>query len=203
MTEVITKYGIVILAAGESSRLGSPKQLLAFQHKTLLRLAAETALDAACGPVVVVTGANHFKVEGVVHDLHVHVVYNAGWSEGMASSLRTGLASMLEKFPDTDVIIFMVCDQPFVTKRHLLCLIGQQQKNRKTITASGYAGKVGTPALFHKHIFAELMALKGDKGARLLITQYPEQTEVVHFEEGAIDIDTKEDYERLLNEKRP
>lgn len=203
MSEVITKCGIVILAAGQSSRLGSPKQLLPYQQKTLLRFAAEIALAAACGPVVVVTGAYHFKVEGVVHDLDVHLVYNDRWLEGMASSLRTGLASMLEKFPETDGIIFMVCDQPFVTKRHLLCLISQQQRNRKTITASGYAGKVGTPALFHKQIFAELMALEGDMGARLLITQYPEQTEVVHFEEGAIDIDTKEDYKRLLNENRP
>jgi molybdenum cofactor cytidylyltransferase len=86
-----------------------------------------------------------------------------------------------------------------VTKSVLLCLIETQVKAGKAITAAGYGGKAGTPALFHRSFFERLMALKGDKGARMLIASFPEDVSVVPFEEGSVDIDTTEDYARLIN----
>jgi molybdenum cofactor cytidylyltransferase len=199
MANPINHYAIVILAAGNSSRLGSPKQLLSWQGSTLLRHSAEAALDAGCGPVMVVTGAKNEEVNEAVKGLAVEIVENVEWEEGMASSLRVGLRQMLEKHPETDGIIFMVCDQPFVTKSVLLCLTQIQEKVGKAITAAGYGDKAGTPALFHRSFFERLMELKGDKGARMLIANYPEEVTIVPFAEGAIDIDTKEDYARLIN----
>jgi len=157
------------------------------------------ALDADCGPVIVVTGANSLEVIQALTGLKIQIVENPGWQEGMASSLRVGLQEMLVAHPETDGIIFMVCDQPYVNKSVLLCLIETQHTTGKAVAASSYQGKAGTPALFHHSFFEKLMELKGDKGARMLISAHPHEVAMVPFEEGAIDIDTKEDYEQLLN----
>jgi molybdenum cofactor cytidylyltransferase len=199
MEHRINHCGLVILAGGKSSRLGSPKQLLPFKETTLLRHTVQIALEADCGPVMVVTGANSREVKEAINGLSVEIVENTGWEEGMASSLRTGLMGMVEKHPETDGILFMVCDQPFVTKSVLLCLIEKQQATGKAATASSYGGQTGTPALFHRFFFEKLLELKGDKGARMLIASHPGDVAIVPFEAGAIDIDTKEDYEQLLN----
>jgi molybdenum cofactor cytidylyltransferase len=192
-------YGVVILAGGQSNRLGSPKQLLPYKESTLIRHAAAVALEADIGPVLIVTGANERVVLRAIEGLNVFHATNPGWQEGMASSLRVGLKAMVERFPETDGIIFMVCDQPFVTKSLLLCLIETLQTTGKAVTACSYLGKKGTPALFHRSFFEKLMELKGDKGARMLIAAHPDEVADVPFEEGAIDIDTVDDYNRLLN----
>jgi molybdenum cofactor cytidylyltransferase len=200
MENRVKNCAIIIMAAGKSSRLGSPKQLLPYQGSTLLRHSVEAALDADCGPVMVVTGAVGEEIKKAIKDLPVELVDNPGWEEGMASSIRVGLQHMLKAHPDTDGIIFMVCDQPFVSKSVLLCLIETHKKEGKAITAAGYGGKAGTPALFHCSFFERLMELKGDKGARMLIASCPADVSIVPFEEGAIDIDTKEAYAQLINE---
>jgi molybdenum cofactor cytidylyltransferase len=198
MDPIATHIAIIILAGGQSSRLGSPKQLLSYRNETLLRHAVRTALEARCGPVLVVTGANADSMNEELKGLPVEMVHNPQWEEGMASTLRKGLETIRVLHPETDGIIFMVCDQPFVTKSHLLCLIESHARSAKPVTASVYGGRAGTPAFFHRNYFDKLMELKGDKGARALISSHPEDVETVSFEEGAIDIDTKEDYERLL-----
>jgi molybdenum cofactor cytidylyltransferase len=195
----VNHCGIVVLAGGQSSRLGSPKQLLPYKESTLIRHAATVALAANCGPVLIVTGSNEDAVTKAIEGLGVVVSTNQGWKEGMAASLRVGLKAMVERFPETDGIIFMVCDQPFVTKSLLLCLIETQQTTGKAVTACSYLDKKGTPALFHSSFFEKLMELKGDKGARMLIAAHPDEVADVPFEEGAIDIDTVDDYKRLLN----
>jgi molybdenum cofactor cytidylyltransferase len=199
MTKGINHCGIVVLAGGQSSRLGSPKQLLPYAGSTLLRHTVDVAIDADCGPVIVVTGANSMEVMQALTGLKIQLVENPGWQEGMASSLRVGLQEMLVAHPETDGIIFMVCDQPYVNKSVLLCLIGTQHTTGRAVAASSYHGKAGTPALFHHSFFEKLMELKGDKGARMIIAAHPNDVAEVTFEEGAIDIDTREDYEQLLN----
>jgi molybdenum cofactor cytidylyltransferase len=199
MVNTVNHCGIVVLAGGQSSRLGSPKQLLPYSGSTLLRHTVDVAIDADFGPVIVVTGANSMEVKQALTGLKIQVVDNPGWQEGMASSLRVGLQEMLVSHPETDGIIFMVCDQPYVNKSVLLCLIEAQLSTGKAVAASSYQGKAGTPALFHHSFFEKLMELKGDKGARMIIAAHPNDVAEVTFEEGAIDIDTKEDYEQLLN----
>lgn len=189
---------IVILAAGSSSRLGRPKQLLPWHGKNLLQHAVETALEITTQPVVV-TGAHADQLVAAVDANQVQVVYNPEWQQGIASSIRCGLLALLNRTPAPEQVIFMVCDQPFVTSELLLDLINEQQKSGKTIVASAYAGTLGIPALFEKTMFPQLLDLQGDHGAKKLMQQHPDQTAAVSFPQGNIDIDTVEEYEKLTS----
>lgn len=199
MEHQVHHCGILILAAGQSSRLGSPKQLLAFQDTTLIGHAASVALSTELQPVLVVVGANAPAVREALRNQPVQVVQNPGWEEGMASSIRVGVKALQEGYPELDGVICMVCDQPFVTKSLLLCLLKEQAATGRAAVASRYGGKLGTPALFHRSFWPALMQLTGDTGARKLLAAQPDQVAVVDFEEGAADIDTREDYERLTH----
>lgn len=188
---------IVILAAGGSSRLGRPKQLLPWHGRNLLQHAVQTALEITTQPVVV-TGAHADQLVAAVDANQVQVVYNPEWEQGIASSIRCGLQALLNRTPAPEQVIFMVCDQPFVTSELLLDLINEQQKSGKTIVASAYAGTLGIPALFEKTMFPQLLDLQGDHGAKKLMQQHPDQTAAVNFPQGNIDIDTVDEYEKLV-----
>lgn len=189
---------IIILAAGASTRLGRPKQLLPWQGVTLLQHAVKTALTVTTQPVVV-TGANGEHFAAALDPGQVKLVFNPNWQQGIASSIRCGLQALLNRTPEPDQVIFMVCDQPFVTPELLLDLINEQQKSRKPIVASAYADTLGIPALFDKSLFSQLLDLQGDTGARRLIQQNSEDVASVVFEQGVYDIDTVVDYEDLVN----
>jgi molybdenum cofactor cytidylyltransferase len=196
----IEKHAIVILAAGSSSRLGSPKQLLSYKGKNLLRHAVDEALETGCQSVFVVLGANIEIIRNELKDKPVIIVENAGWEEGMASSIRCGLENIMNTIPGTGHIIFMVCDQPYVSSSLLLKLSAKKKETGMPIVASSYGDNIGIPALFHKSFFPALLELKGDKGARKLISDNPEKVATIPFPEGITDIDTVSDYELLKNE---
>jgi molybdenum cofactor cytidylyltransferase len=196
----ISNIAIVILAAGTSSRLGSPKQLLDYKGKNLLRYAVDTALETECASVFVVLGANSELLRKELKDKPVTVLENTNWQEGMSSSIRCGLEYITGTILRPDSIIFMVCDQPFVSSSLLLSLIEKKQETKRPIVASSYEDKLGTPALFHRSFFPMLMELTGDKGARKLIADNVEKVATVAFAKGITDIDTKEDYELLKQE---
>jgi molybdenum cofactor cytidylyltransferase len=189
---------IIILAAGASTRLGRPKQLLPWQGITLLQHAVQTALTVTTQPVVV-TGANEEYLATEINTGQVELVHNPHWQQGIASSIRCGLQALLNRTPSPDQVIFMVCDQPFVTAGLLLNLINEQQKSRQPIVASAYADTLGIPALFDKSMFPQLLDLEGDTGARKLIRQYGAAVASVSFPEGKIDIDTQGEYQELMD----
>lgn len=182
------RYGIVILAAGTSARLGMPKQLLPYNGDTLLNHAIKAANATDNAAVVVVLGAE--RITG----LEAPTILNPEFSEGMASSIRYGVQYMMDK---ADHIILMVCDQPHVDAAHILSLIEKQKTTGAAIVASYYADRKGVPALFDKSIFPELLALTGDVGARHIIEKH--DAAVVPFPLGVIDIDTDEAYRALQN----
>jgi molybdenum cofactor cytidylyltransferase len=196
----ISNIAIIILAAGTSSRLGSPKQLLSYKGKNLLRHTVDEALETGCESVFVVLGANSELLRKELKDKPVSVIENKGWEEGMASSIRCGLEAITNTILRPDSIIFMVCDQPHVSSSLLLNLVNKRNETGMPIVASSYDNMIGTPALFHKSFFPALMELKGDKGARKLIIDSPEKVATVSFPEGITDIDTAEDYELLKKE---
>lgn len=200
LNTTIGKSAIVILAAGTSSRLGSPKQLLSFKGKNLLRHSVDAALETGCQSVFVILGANIDIIRKELKDKPVIIVENTGWQEGIASSIRCGLENISNTILRPDCVIFMVCDQPYVTSSLLLSLLEKRQETGMPIVASSYDDKIGTPALFHKSFFPALMELTGDKGARKLISDNPEKVAAVSFPEGITDIDTASDYE-LLNKE--
>ncbi|HEY2722144.1 MAG TPA: nucleotidyltransferase family protein [Chitinophagaceae bacterium] len=202
ITGAIQQCAVVILAAGSSTRLGRSKQLLPYKDKTFLKHAAVEALEAVMKPVIVIIRSNSDDIKKEIEEIEVEVAENHEWHEGIASSLRCGVKQVQNNYSDVDGIIFMVCDQPYVTGILLNSLLKKQHETGLPIVASRYQNKSGTPALFHKSLFTELMKLRGDTGAGNLIRIYNDMVATVAFPKGDIDIDTTEDYEALLHTKR-
>ncbi|BCL38211.1 NTP transferase domain-containing protein [Nostoc sp. MS1] len=194
----MTKIGIIILAAGASKRLGQPKQLLTYQGKPLIQYITEVAINSQCRPIVVVLGAYAEKIEPYLLNLDIHIVDNQQWSSGMASSIGCGLNAIEAIAPDIEALVLMLSDQPFVSLTLINQLIAAYQTTNCPIVASEYSGILGVPALFHKTLFSELALLQGDMGARKIIRQHEASCLSIPFSEGVIDIDTLEDYEKLL-----
>lgn len=180
--------------------MGEPKQLLPLGSKSLLRRAAEHALGSVCRPVVVVTGALSALTRAEIADLPVSVIDNPAWASGMGSSIRAGVAEIVERRGDTTTaIVITVCDQPFVTTEIIDELVAARRRTDAGIVASEYGGTLGVPALFDRRHFAELLAADDASGAKRIIARHLADVHRLPFAHGAFDIDTPEDYERLKN----
>jgi molybdenum cofactor cytidylyltransferase len=199
MQKANKNIGIVILAAGESKRMGAPKQLLTFDNKLLINKAIDIAISTHLKQVVLVLGAFKVKIEANILQDEISIVENINWNEGMASSVRVGLEKLIEISPNIEGVVFMVCDQPYVTKEVIEGLINVQAKTGFEAAASSYNGKIGTPALLLKSHFNALFQLKGDTGARKILLENSEKVAIVDFDAGIFDIDTPEDYQNLSN----
>jgi molybdenum cofactor cytidylyltransferase len=193
--------GVIILAAGASSRLGSPKQLLVYSGVTLLQHSIEAAQAADAVSVVVVLGANADLIKSEINNTTANVVVNPEWKEGMASTIRFGLQTLVKLNPDVEAVVLMVADQPFVTADLLNDLLELNKKEQRSIVASKYGTTFGTPVLFTKRFFPELLELSGDVGAKSLVRKYLNETAFVPFPKGEIDIDTVEDYKNLSKDE--
>ena len=189
--------GLIVLAAGASTRMGTPKQLLLHRGRTFLRRAAETALASACHPIVVVLGAHAEQVQVELERLPVLIVENRRWEEGMSSSIRVGLETLVAECEGVDGVVIMLCDQPFVTVEVINELVETYHKTGKLIVASAYGEACGVPVLFSNELFVEIAALEGRQGAKQIIANHPLDVATVCFPEGAVDVDTPQDYERL------
>ena len=190
---------ILLLAAGSSSRLGQPKQLLLYQGKTLLRRAAETAVAAAGGTsVVIVTGALHEELLPELVGLPVQVVRCASWQAGMGASVKTGLQLLEASKLPLHAVTIMLCDQPFVTPELLHQLASMHVATRQPIVAAEYEGVRGVPVHFGLEALPLLRSLPDAAGASQLLKQNPQLVATVAFPEGAIDVDTPEQYAALL-----
>jgi molybdenum cofactor cytidylyltransferase len=191
------QVGIILLAAGGSSRLGKPKQLLLYKGQTLLQNTLSVALTSNAQSVMVVLGANADILQTEITNGKIHVVVNDDWQEGMGSSIRTGVKAITEINPSTEGVILLVCDQPFINSALLNNLITAHQKTGKEIVACTYGNTFGPPVFFHQSLFSELLQLKGDTGARSIVQKHLDNMEAIPFPEGIFDIDTKGDYEKI------
>ncbi|MCP9494997.1 MAG: nucleotidyltransferase family protein [Pyrinomonadaceae bacterium MAG19_C2-C3] len=198
--EIKHGIGIVILAAGASTRLGAPKQLLQYEGKTLLRRAAEAGLASMCRPVVVVLGANAEIMRVEVEDLPVIIVENPAWAEGMSASIRIGVRALEDENPVIDAAVITLCDQPFVTAEIINNLTEVFRREHSPVVASVYGEARGVPALFARSVFDELRALEGGDGARQVIKRHAHEAKFVLFPKGQVDIDTRKDYARLIED---
>ncbi|HXH92233.1 MAG TPA: nucleotidyltransferase family protein [Thermoanaerobaculia bacterium] len=163
----------IVLAAGSSTRLGRPKQSIVLDGETLLQR-AERVARAVADEVIVVTEE-----------------LNPDAAEGIASSIRTGVRLA----GDDARILITLCDQPLITAEHLRALLGVDAP----IVATGYAGTAGAPAVFAPSLIRELLALRGDRGARAVIEAHRDIAKVVPFEDAAVDIDREDDVRELLS----
>ena len=184
--------GLILLAAGGSSRLGTPKQLLrTADGQTLLRRAAQTALASVCRPITVVLGASADATRREVEDLPLSMVVNPDWATGIASSLRIGLAAVRADAA-LDAVVIILCDQPRVSDALLDSLVTVRQTSGHDLVACEYDDVLGVPALFGNSLFGALAALDGDEGARKIIRNYRGPLTRVPFPGGHLDIDTPE-----------
>jgi molybdenum cofactor cytidylyltransferase len=189
--------GLIILAAGESSRLGKPKQNLVYRGKTLLQHAIAAGICSACTPVIVVLGAYADEILPEIEGHAITIVNNPDWQHGMSTSIKSGIAE-LQKTDGIDSAIIMLSDQPFADEALLTQLISQHQRSKKGIIACEYNNTLGVPVLFQQKYFAALLKLNGHDGAKKILGLYADDVGSVPFPKGAVDIDTVEDYEGLV-----
>ena len=189
--------GIIILAAGASTRLGEPKQNLLFQGQSLLKHALSVAKESDCRPIIVITGA-YIPDTVNLSDSAITYVQNPDWQKGIASSISLGVSYLQKNEPNIDAVILMVCDQPYVTASLLEKITTEKQKTNKPIIACSYQDTLGTPVLFDKQYFNNLCILKGDEGAKRIIFNNLDAVTSIPFDLGYIDIDTVDDYKQLL-----
>lgn len=187
---------LLLLAAGGSTRMGRPKQLLPYHGRTLLRRAAETAAATGYAPIVLVTGALHDELATEIAGLPITLAHNPDWETGMASSIRTGLMALAAAQPTA--VLIMLTDQPLVTPDILNQLIEQQQATQAPIVAAVYGDTLGVPAVFAETLIPQLLELRGQQGANRLIASLGDAVGRVPFDAALLDVDTPEQYAALL-----
>ncbi|MDR9458110.1 MAG: nucleotidyltransferase family protein [Salegentibacter sp.] len=191
------KIGVIILAAGSSSRLGYPKQLVEFKGISLLQHCIDVVESLKLDPKILVLGAKEDEINKKIDPRNFEVVINENWEEGMSTSIRKGISEALKIEKELEQILILLSDQPLVTKDKIEELIEVQLKSKQQGTFSEYAGEPGVPAIFSREIFSDLKKLKGDQGAKKLIYNKDFQFGTVKFENGNFDVDTTADVELL------
>jgi molybdenum cofactor cytidylyltransferase len=187
------KIGIVILAAGSSSRMGQPKQQLEVNGQPLLVHVVEQALSTAATDIIVVLGSSAVEHATLLEKYDVGITINTHWERGIGSSIKCALRQLMQIRPESDGILFMAGDQPFISHGYLTNMIQQYEASAKAIVASHYAGTLGIPVLFSCSEFDQILTLSDHHGAKSLLHD-PSKILVLECPEGEIDIDTPDDY---------
>ncbi len=185
---------VLIPAAGNSSRLGTNKQLVAFGGEPLLRRAVGRVVAAGFTEITVVTGFMPDASTAVVQGLGCRTIHNAQWRLGLGSSLACGVAAIPG---DADAVLVVLPDQFQVPVAHLARLAKQHELAPANLVASRYGEVVGVPAIFPARLFGELSGLAGQPGARSLFQKFRSQTLVLDCAEAAHDLDTPADLAAL------
>ncbi len=197
----------IVLAAGQSRRLGQPKQLVELDGEPLLRRAVRLAIEADCSPVVVVLGACDEPCREALAGLssvlsQLRIIMNPDWAEGMSTSLRAGVDALAPALGASAAsqpvsVLIMVCDQVRITGNSLQRLLRTHRESRAPVTSARYAGRLGVPAVFSAELLPALAALTGDQGARRLLEQWADRAIAVDMPEVAVELDTPEDLAKL------
>jgi molybdenum cofactor cytidylyltransferase len=190
MTQLAQSLHVIVLAAGSSSRLGQPKQLVKLGGRPVLHSVVSNAVAIAGHSVTVVLGAHAAELTHLLQHSSASVIVNRNWEEGLASSLRCGLAAAP---PACDAAMILLGDQVAVTADDLKRLIGAWKGEESVIAASVYQGHVGVPAIFPRWCFSELRELRGDQGARAILERHAHRLSRVPMPNAAVDLDTPED----------
>lgn len=195
------KVAILILAAGASSRMQTPKQLLKIGNQTLLELVLEKAKALASLPIYCVLGANADLIQEEISTENVAFIINKNHSKGLSTSIVAGINYLTKNAPFVDCLLILLADQPDVDLQYLENLVQLSAENPTQIIASKYPKNIGVPAVFPKSFFSELQNLEGDFGAKEFLQQHKDQLICSNLTPSLIDLDTKEDYENYLKQK--
>lgn len=192
------KIPIILLAAGSSSRMGQPKQLLSWGKQTLIEFQVEKLLKLG-NPVYVVLGSSSDQILPLLSKYRVNVVLNPKWEEGMGTGVAAGIKQVLTDFPNSKAVIYTLIDQPLVTIAHLQKLIDSFTPGREQIIVShSENGWLGVPALYDAVYFPELLGVKGKHGAKSIIKEYFHKVIRIKAGEELEDMDTPEKYRQML-----
>jgi molybdenum cofactor cytidylyltransferase len=196
----VKTIAIILLAAGESSRMGTPKQMLEIGGKTLLERTMLTLEPLQCMQRIAVLGANAQKIQSVVKNYKGwETVVNQSWKKGVGSSIKAGLGRVIEMHPGIGAVLILVCDQPDLTSAHLQAIFDQYLNTDCSIVASSYNNTEGVPALFDMQHFEALFAIGDSHGAKQVIESHQAPQKIaIRFPEGAIDLDTPDDYRKYI-----
>ena len=186
----------IIIAAGESKRLGRIKQLLPWSGKTLIEFVIQTTLKCKLEPINVILGSNCDQIAPFLVDSKVNIIYNQLWKEGKGTSISLGINSLPENI---DAAIIFVVDQPFLNMQLINTLIKVFELKKADIVAPYFQGIQTNPVLFNRLVFPELIKLTGEEGGRTLFNKFHLEKLVWDDEKILLDIDTFKDYEKIIN----
>lgn len=194
----MSKLAVLLLAAGSSSRMGVPKQLLKWNNTTLLQHTINTVKQIKQDEVALVLGANFENIKSKIDTTELTVIYNENWEKGLGNSIACGINQIIKSVQQIDNVLIMLADQPLIDSNYLNEMIETQLLNPDKIICTSYQNKrLGVPAIFNKIYFKELSELNHDKGAKDLLNK---NSDNILFLDGTYvisDIDTMEDYEAL------
>jgi molybdenum cofactor cytidylyltransferase len=200
------QVAVVVLAAGGSTRMGQPKQLLEVDGQALLRRTVQTALNSDANWVLVTLGNQAQSCLNALEGLDCSLVTVGDWQHGLSRSILRALGQVQEhnsltnsESPWYDAVLFVPCDLPQLSVEHLNALMSVYQNTNASIVASQFGEVLGVPALFDAAIWPEFEVLSGDEGARKIIRQSPERVKAIAFASGAIDLDTPQDYRAFVS----
>lgn len=194
-----SQIGLVLLAAGESKRMGVPKQLLEYKGQSLIRHAAEVAIASICRPIVVVLGAYGDRIKSEIDNLPVCICQNPNWQKGMGASISVGIETLTTNESELGGVIIALADLPLITAKVYNQLVEVYQEQAQKAIASTYSNTFGVPALFDRLLFPQLLSMKTKGGAKQLLANYSDRRFNLNVPEAAIDIDTPTDYQKLLS----
>lgn len=199
MNHKLPNIAIAILAAGNSSRMGQPKQLLKWGNETLISHAVKNALSTTVEDVVLILGANYKDIIEEVQSFPIKILSNEHWQEGLGSSIAKAAQYCLESVQQLDGLFITLADQPLISSVYLQKMINNFDSNANQILATRYeANKKGVPVLFDNIYFSELASITGDDGAKKLLKKYSDNVVALTSEAINLDIDTKADYQKLI-----
>jgi molybdenum cofactor cytidylyltransferase len=186
----------IILAAGGAHRYGDAKLLLPWRGKPLIRHVAENAIRAGVSKVIVVLGSIIDPIKEALASLPVEFVINYDWAQGQSTSIKIGLNALSNRFTS---VIFLLADQPQIPPGLLVSLIESHRYSLAPITAPLVNGNRSNPVIFDCTTFPDLQGLQGDTGGRAIFSKY--KLEWVNWNDDRIllDVDTPEDYQRLMD----
>lgn len=182
----------IILAAGNSSRLGRPKQLIQYVEKTLLAHAVDTIPSTNLLEKLVVVGAYERECRMALKDCDTHVISNQNWRNGMGSSIKLALTALLNKYENLDGVLITTCDQPLIPESHYKKLIQTFNQSNPSIIATNFQNSMGVPAIFDKSQFSFLNSIEDMSGAKTLVLNTDDKI-LVTCDEAQFDLDTVED----------
>jgi len=196
------QLGVIILAAGKASRMGEPKALLSYNGHSFLLNTFNLAQSVHPKGIVTVLGHYFDQMSAHCNTHKIPFVLNEAYEIGMSSSIQCGLSYLLSHFPQINMVLILLADQPKINTEHISALLHKVKSSKSLMVCTAYSATFGVPAVFKKEYFHELLELKGEKGAKNLIEKgVLNHKNTVLYEDGNMDIDTPEDYKKLHAEK--